>query len=170
MELSTEYGSGTSIVMTIPLQSAVISVLLVKVGTEVYALPSAVVVETRMLSADMTEVVDDSPILHIEGEDIEPIRLREFFRLSPDCEGAETHAVIAEGGERQIGIFVDSVVGEREVVFKRLKERYVQTPGISGGTILPDGRVALTIDVNGLSKIAGTKTGASSTDVIRAVL
>ncbi len=183
IDLSSVYGEGTHLKITLPLTVAIIQSLMIQVGGEVFGIPHASVVQTVMIDKKMIRTVDQNEVLRFRGEVIPLIRLNELFatdRLDLEREqtfsellaknvvsykkpelppmpsefGEENIYIVVLGvGERRLGIIVDSVVGQEEVVLKSLGD-YMDVKGLSGATIMGDGSVTLIIDVEELFDIS----------------
>lgn len=150
-------GFGSRFVLSLPLTLAVLDGMLVSVGAERYVLPLTSIIELLRPTPDqISNLVTQGNLIHIRGEYVRLIYLHELFNI----QGAITETTDAlivlveiEGGNK-IGIVVDEVQGQQQVVIKSLESNYRQIEGVSAATILGDGRVALILDVAGLQQIA----------------
>jgi len=150
IEAETIPGAGTKFTLQLPLTLAIISVLMVDVGDHVYALPSGAVVESlRYARRDLVRM-NGRDTLRVRDRIVPFVHLAELFGL-PAPEGDHAYAVIVGRGEKRLGLSVDRLRGQQDVVIKAL-DAVVSNPvvGIAGATILGDGRVVLILDVASL--------------------
>lgn len=152
VEISTTPGQGTDIRVKLPLTLAIIRALLVEVRGVTYAVPLASVSETLRLPAKQVERVRGKEVVVYRGNVVLPLlRLDRVFGLSgAGAESKDLFVVIANLFGKMIGIVVDRLVGEQEVVIKSLGKYIGEVPGLSGATILGDGSVAIILDVTSL--------------------
>jgi two-component system chemotaxis sensor kinase CheA len=150
IEAETLPGAGTKFTLQLPLTLAIISVLMVDVGQEVYALPSGAVVESlRYAKRDLVRM-NGRDTLRVRDRIVPFVHLAELFGRA-GAEGEHAYAVIVGRGEKRLGLSVDRLRGQQDVVIKAL-DAVVSNPvvGIAGATILGDGRVVLILDVASL--------------------
>jgi two-component system, chemotaxis family, sensor kinase CheA len=150
VQVWSEKGEGTKLTIKLPLTLAIIQGLLVRVGKEVYALPISSVVESLRIKPEEIQIIDNYEVFNLREDVLSLIRLNRLFKIEADKEQKFNFVVVVGSGEKMVGILVDSLIGEEDVVIKPLKDRFTSTPGIAGATILGDGTVALIIDVNQL--------------------
>ena len=159
IEVRSEAGSGTTFVVRLPLTLAIIDGLLIDIASENYILPLSAVEECIELSSADTEQSHGRNLVNVRGEIIPYVRLRDEFSLNgrrPEIE----QIVVAKLEGTRIGFVVDHVVGEHQTVIKNLGRMYQDIDGISGATILGDGRVALVLDLPKLAEKAETRENA----------
>jgi len=157
MSVVSEPGQGTRFIMSLPLTLAVLDGMVVSVGAEHYILPLTSIVETiRPRAAQIRQLANGAEVLAARGEYIRLVRLYEAFGIEGAVEMPEHGlVVIAEAeGSGQVGLLIDEMLGQQQVVIKSLEENYGQVPGIAAATILGSGRVALILDINGLGDLA----------------
>ncbi|MEJ5358164.1 MAG: chemotaxis protein CheA [Desulfobacterales bacterium] len=156
VEIRSEKGKGSVFRMSLPLTLAIIDGMVIRVAKETYVLPTiAIVRSVKPSAADLHTVFGQGEMLRLQGRLIPLVRLAEVYHLEGACrELAEAIVVVVEDGERQAGLVVDELVGRQQVVIKSLGETMKNIPGISGGAILPNGRVGLILDVGGLLRFA----------------
>jgi two-component system chemotaxis sensor kinase CheA len=150
IEAETIPGAGTKFTLQLPLTLAIISVLMVDVGSDVYALPSGAVVESlRYAKRDLVRM-NGRDTLRVRDRIVPFVHLAELFGREAAA-GDHTYAVIIGRGEKRLGLSVDRLRGQQDVVIKAL-DAVVSNPvvGIAGATILGDGRVVLILDVASL--------------------
>jgi len=149
IEINTELGKGTQIIIKIPLTLAIIQALLVKVADEIYAIPLVSVVEAVKISQDEVQTVEGKEIIILRDSVLPLVKLADVFDI-PAEEEVSPYVVVLAIGERRFGLVVDSLIGQEEIVIKSLGN-YIE--GISGATIMGDGRVTLIVDVAGLANL-----------------
>jgi len=156
VEIRSEKGKGSVFRMSLPLTLAIIDGMVIRVARETYVLPTiAIVRSVKPAAADVHTVFGQGEMLRLQGRLIPLYRLDDVFGLTGACRDlAQGIVVVVEDGERQAGLVVDELVGRQQVVIKSLGEAMKNIPGISGGAILPNGRVGLILDVGGLLKFA----------------
>jgi two-component system chemotaxis sensor kinase CheA len=158
VEIESEVGIGTVVRIKIPLTLAIIQALLVKVGSEIFTIPLTSVVETLRIFGDDIATIEGMEVIHLRQTTIPLIRLRRVFELPREVETAEKEfVVIIKTGSRHVGLVVDTLVGEQEVVIKPLADFLRKNSGFSGATILGDGRVSLILDVYELVNLVSDK-------------
>ncbi len=153
VDLETTVGKGTKFTLRLPLTLAIIRGLLVRVANVVYVLPLGSVVETLRVATQDIQSVRGREVVVIRGETVPLVRLRRTFgRVGAASEPSADAAYVVVVGlaDRRLGLVVDRLVGEQEVVIKSLNRFCGEVRGISGATILGDGNVALIVDVNGI--------------------
>ncbi len=141
---------GTRFTIRIPLTLAIVQGLLVRVGKEIYAVPITSVFETLRITEQDIKRIDNYEVFNLREDVISLIRLHKIFNISADEDREYHYVVIVGSGEKKVGLFVDLLIGEEDVVIKPLKDRFTKSPGIAGATILGDGKVSLILDVNEL--------------------
>jgi two-component system chemotaxis sensor kinase CheA len=153
IDLETTIGEGTRFALRLPLTLAIIQGLLVKVSGVVYVLPLGSVIETMNIDRKRIQTVNRREVVVIRGVTTPLVRLREVFTTRNFTSEPDTNSefvVIVGLAEKRVGLVVDSLIGEQEVVIKSLNRFCGEIRGISGATILGDGNVALIVDVNGV--------------------
>ncbi|MBI3616825.1 MAG: chemotaxis protein CheW [Candidatus Omnitrophica bacterium] len=148
IDIRSEVGRGTTFTFKIPLTLAIIQALLIAIGEEIYALPLESVVEILTVTPEMIDARDGHGALRIREHVIRSVDLEDVIGIrSASTPGQDTRraAVLADGA-RRAGIFVDEFLKETEIIIKPLPHQFAHVKGISGVTILGDGRVALILD------------------------
>ena len=149
VEVQSRLGEGSRFYLRLPLTLAIVQALLVKVGGGIYALPLASVTET--LRVPITDIQQQEAIL-LRGRVLPIVRLTQLFQCETESpvDARDILVVAVKVGERQIGLVVDRLLGEQEVVIKALGDLIGDVPGLSSAAILGDGTVALIVDVPAL--------------------
>ncbi len=149
----SEPGIGTKITIKLPLTLAIIQGLLIRVGPEVYAIPITSVLESQRILPDDIKLIDNYEVMNIRDEVVSLLRMDRLFGVKGDEVKKHLYVVVVGSEENKVGLIVDSLIGEEDVVIKPLRDRFTNSPGIAGATILGDGRVALIIDVSQLLEL-----------------
>jgi two-component system, chemotaxis family, sensor kinase CheA len=164
--LSTAVGAGMTVTLKIPLTLAIIEGLLVRIGGEFFVVPLSSVDGCIEIRRDELASLGHKRIVSYRDELVPFVLLRDFFEFGEDAvvSGAEAEPeieqmVIASAQEYRVGLVVDQVIGDYQTVIKPLGRMYRDVDGVSGATILGDGRVALIIDVNRLALVAQRESG-----------
>ncbi len=151
--VTTEHGRGSKFSIRLPLTLAIIQGLLVRVGREVYSIPIASVIESVRVKKSEINTIDNYEVLNVRNEVISVLRLSRLFNIKTTEEGEYCFVVIVGSQDKKIGIMVDNLIGEEDVVIKPLRDQFTQSPGIAGASILGDGSVSLIIDVTQLLEL-----------------
>lgn len=148
LDLDSVAGKRTSFMLTLPLTLAIIKAMLVQVGTQIYAIPLMNIRETVKIRKEEIKFIKDVEVITLRDEIIPLLRLdRELGVVSGKGQDEELSAVIVEGRTESLGLVIDQVIGEQDIVVKPLAWFVKKVKGITGATILGDGRVALILDV-----------------------
>ncbi len=155
IDIDSEVGRGTSIKLKIPLTLAIIQALLVGVQEEYYAIPLASVLETVRISKDEIYTVDNRSVMRLRNDVLSLVHIGDIFEVERIIDVAEHAYVVVLGlAESKLGLIVDSLVGQEEIVIKSLGEYLKGMEGIAGATIRGDGGVTLIVDVAALMQMA----------------
>ena len=150
VNVSSVKGKGTTFTIKLPLTLAIIQGLLVKVGTQIYSIPIASVIESQRIKPEEIKTIDNYEVLNVRNEVVSVLRLSRLFGIQPAKQEEYCNIVIVGSKDKKVGIMVDTLIGEEDVVIKPLKDQFTVSPGIAGASILGDGSVSLIIDVNQL--------------------
>ena len=152
MTINSEPGNGSTVTIRLPLTLAILDGQLASLGEQTYVLPLVSIIESLMITQDCLEAVTaEAELYRLRNEYIPIIRLAELLGMPnsrQDLVGGLLVVVEAEG--RRVGLLVDELLGQQQVVIKSLETNFRQIEGISGATILGDGTIALIIDVPGM--------------------
>jgi two-component system chemotaxis sensor kinase CheA len=151
--VTTERGKGSRFTIKLPLTMAIVQGLLVRVGREVYSIPIASVIESHRIKESEINTIDNYEVLNVRNEVISILRLSRLFNIRNVSDSDYRFIVIVGSQEKKIGIMVDALIGEEDVVIKPLRDQYTNSPGIAGASILGDGSVSLIIDVSQLLEL-----------------
>lgn len=155
IDIESEFGVGTTLKLKIPLTLAIIQSLLVGVQEEFYAIPLASVIETVRISQDEIYTVENKSVLRLRNEVLPLVRLADIFGVDSVFDNSEQAYVVVIGlAENKIGVIVDFLIGQEEVVIKSLGSYLKGTEGIAGATIRGDGRVTLIVDIAAMMQMA----------------
>jgi len=160
IQLDSVPGKGTTVRLRLPLTLAIMPVLLVQVGDEIYALPLRSVLETSSIRSREIHQVEGAELLHLRGETLPLLRLRKMFasQLRED-EPSEGKVVILAIGDRRVALLVDDLIGQESTVIKPLGSYLHHCASIAGATVSGDGRVRLVLDPPGLLASVGASLG-----------
>lgn len=156
VSVTSEEGAGSTFTIQLPLTLAILDGQLVRVGKEIYVFPLVSIVESLSVKKNQISSVGDSADLLKLREDYIPIiPLHEAFGIQPDSTDIENSlVVVVESENAKVGLVVDELLAQQQVVIKSLESNYRRVDGISGATILGDGTVSLILDIPGVVKIA----------------
>lgn len=151
VEVKTAYGQGSTFIIRLPLTLAIIQALMVRLGDEKYAISLGSIQTIEDIPVSEIKYVHAKEVIHLRGNVIPLIRLRDVLEVPGEHEEQENiTVVIVSKGDKQAGLVVDSLIGQMEIVIKSLGKYISINKMISGATILGDGSVALIIDANAL--------------------
>ena len=151
VEVKTKYGEGSTFSIRLPLTLAIIQALMVKLGDEKYAISLGSIETIEDIPVSDIKYVHAKEVIHLRGNVIPLIRLRDLLDVTGEPEESENiTVVVVRKGDKQAGLVVDSLIGQMEIVIKSLGKYIRINKMISGATILGDGSVALIIDANTL--------------------
>lgn len=156
IQVETNLGQGTRFQIILPLTLAIVPSLLVRVHQSTFAIPLVMITETLRLEQQDVKYVYRKPVTLLRGNVLSLIRLSDIFKHSQSEEQRKyLFAVVVQSGKQRVGLIVDSLIGQEEVVVKPLGAFIGDIPGVSSAAILGEGQVALIVDVFSLFKLAG---------------
>lgn len=155
IDVDSEFGKGMTLKLKIPLTLAIIQALLVIVQEECYAIPLASVLETVRVGQDEIYSVEGKSVLRLRNEVVSLVRLGDIFGVDSVFQNTEEAYVVVIGlAENKIGVIVDFLVGQEEIVIKSLGYYLSGTEGIAGATVRGDGKITLIVDVAAMMNMA----------------
>jgi len=155
IDIDSEIGVGTSMKLKIPLTLAIIQALLVGVQEEYYAIPLASVLETVRISKDEIYTVEGRSVMRLREEVLSLVHIGDIFEVERILDASEHAYVVVLGlGTSKLGLIVDTLVGQEEIVIKSLGDYLKGIEGVAGATIRGDGGVTLIVDVVALMSMA----------------
>ncbi len=155
IQIASQWGRGTRITICLPLTLAILDGQLVTIGQDCYIIPLLSIIESVQARPEMiNRVAGRQEVLRFRGQHLPILRLYKLF----GAKGAVTELhkgllVVVEADGRQIGLFVDDLLGQQQVSIKSLEKNFRRVTGVAGATILGDGRVGLILDISGLVRI-----------------
>ncbi|MFA6137646.1 MAG: chemotaxis protein CheW [Sulfurimonas sp.] len=166
IDIESEIDVGTSMKLKIPLTLAIIQALLVGVQEEHYAIPLASVLETVRISKDEIYTVENRSVMRLRDDVLSLVHIGDIFEVERILDSGEHAYVVVLGlGSSKLGLIVDTLVGQEEIVIKSMGDYLKGIEGIAGATIRGDGGVTLIVDVAALMQIAkGVKAKAMVED------
>lgn len=164
VEVRSAPGEGSTFTIRLPLTLAILDGQLVRVGTDTYIFPLVSIVESLQSRSELvSQVAGGCDVFQLRNEYVPIIRLFEIFTIEPDSQSLDDSLlVVVECDGEKVGIVVDELLGQQQVVIKSLEQNYHRVEGVSGATILGDGTVALILDIPGIVKLAGVKHQGTS--------
>jgi two-component system, chemotaxis family, sensor kinase CheA len=151
VEIDSVEGQGMKVSVRLPLTLAIMDGMSVGVANETYIVPLASVVESiHMTASDVKSVGGTGRVVEVRNEYLPLMRLDELFDVPRSVEHSGGIMIVVEAEGGRIALLVDDLIGQHQVVVKNLEANYRKVPGVSGATILGDGRVALILDVSWL--------------------
>jgi two-component system chemotaxis sensor kinase CheA len=162
IDIRSTRGKGSRFTISLPLTLAIVDGQSVCVGEETYIVPLVSIVESLQIKASgVNRLSNAGEVISFRGDYLPLLRLHDLFGVEPRSRAVqEGLVVVAEGDGQRVGLFVDDLRGQQQVVIKSLERNYGQVPGVSGATILGDGSVALILDVAGLIRSASRRAAA----------
>jgi two-component system chemotaxis sensor kinase CheA len=159
IQVESEKGKGSSFRVNLPLTLAILDGQLVQVGTETYIIPLITIVESLQPQKELINRVSGDMVLYrLRENNVPVIPIFNLFNIPCEFEHIENSLlVVVEADGQKVGLMVDDLLAQQQVVIKTLNDNYQQVEGVSGATILGDGSVAMILDVPGIISMALTK-------------
>ncbi|MBI5429285.1 MAG: chemotaxis protein CheW [Nitrosomonadales bacterium] len=157
VDVTSRQGQGSTVSIRLPLTLAILDGMSISVGDQVYIIPLSFIVESFQPKAGEINGISgqQGQVVHVRGEYLPLIALHQVFNIQTRItDPAEGILVLLETEGKKVALFVDELVGQHQVVIKSLETNYRKVPGVSGATIMGDGRVAMIMDVAALVKMA----------------
>ncbi len=156
IEIQTVVGKGSTFVLNIPLTLAIIQALLVERGEQPYAIPINSVTEILRIPKKEIHTIDGNDTITLRDHVLSLVTLEKTLQTKDDnvSDDGIKKVVVVNDGVNQLGVVVDNLIGEEEIVIKALSEHFANVKGISGASVLGDGRIALILDTVAIIKEA----------------
>ena len=150
VDLESEVGKGSQIIIKLPLTIAIIQALMVEVERSIFAIPLSTVIEAVRISRHDIKTINGREVLHLRDRVLPLIRLAQEFDIPTDAERERFYVVVAALGDRRVGVVVDELRSQEEVVIKSIWDYLETVKGVSGATITGEGKVVLILDTSEL--------------------
>jgi two-component system chemotaxis sensor kinase CheA len=156
VDVTSRFGLGSTVTIRLPLTLAILDGLSVAVGDQIYIIPLSFIIESFQPKAgDLNDISGQGQVVRVRGEYLPMITLHQVFNIKPKItDPTEGILVLLETEGKKVALFVDELVGQHQVVIKSLETNYRKVVGVSGATIMGDGRVAMIMDVGSLVKLS----------------
>ncbi len=148
--MSTSKGAGTTISLWLPFTLAIIDAMMTSINGQIYAAPMSSVVESHCFEGPEIRLIRNREVVQLRGEVLPLIDMYGFFALELAPKKDSVNTLIVQSRERRAAIMVDELIGHQQIVVKSLDKHLRNTRGISGGTILGSGKIALILDVDSI--------------------
>lgn len=145
--VSSSKGAGTTFSLWLPFTLAIIEAMLIGIDDQTYAVPMGTIVETHRYEKGEVKLIRNREVVQLRGEVLPLIRMREFFGIDK-TEKESINTLVVQSRDRRAALEVDELIGHQQIVVKALDQRLRRVRGISGGTILGSGKIALILDVD----------------------
>lgn len=154
IDIESSLGNGSTFIIKLPITLAIIQGLLTKSGNEIFAIPLSSIVEVLRIRKSNIKTIDGHAVIRLRDTVLSLVHLSHIFNVTSNGRRKEWMYVVVIGlAEMRVGIVVDALLGQREVVIKSFGEYLGNVPGLAGSTILGDGSVIMIIDVGQLMEI-----------------
>ena len=161
MTLDTTRGQRTAFRIVLPVTLAITDAMIVHVGDRLFAVPQSSVREVAEVDPGGIRALENNELVTHRGHALPVVRLARVFGIQGSGR-ARLHMLVVGDGASSVGILVDRISGQREIVVKTIVDRLVKVPGVSGATELGDGRLVLILDLPALTRLARTRVSAAS--------
>lgn len=149
--VTSSKGAGTTFSLWLPFTLAIIEAMLVGIADQTYAVAMGTIVESHKFEKDEIKTIRGREVVQLRGEVLPLIRMREFFGMARPPETPEgINTLVVQSRDRRVALQVEELIGHQQIVVKGLDRRLRKVRGISGGTILGSGRIALILDVDSI--------------------
>jgi two-component system chemotaxis sensor kinase CheA len=149
--VTSSKGAGTTFSLWLPFTLAIIEAMLVGIADQTYAVAMGTIVESHKFEKGEIKTIRGREVVQLRGEVLPLIRMREFFGMAKPPETPEgINTLVVQSRDRRVALQVDELIGHQQIVVKGLDRRLRKVRGISGGTILGSGRIALILDVDSI--------------------
>ncbi len=148
--VNTSKGAGTTFSLWLPFTLAIIDAMLVGIAGQNYAIPMSTIVESHKYDLGEIKLIRNREVVQLRGEVLPLIRMRQYFGVEPGPKKDYINSLVVQSRDRRAAVEVDDLVGHQQIVVKALDQRLRRTKGISGGTILGSGKIALILDIDSI--------------------
>jgi len=146
--VTSSKGAGTTFSLWLPFTLAIIEAMLVGIADQTYAVPMSAIVESHKFETEEVKFIRAREVVQLRGEVLPLIRMRNFYGVGDQKELGPINALVVQSRDKRAALVVDDLIGHQQIVVKSLDKRLNRVKGISGGTILGSGRIALIVDVD----------------------
>ncbi len=160
VDVESEKGIGTTFTLTLPITLAIMKVLMVRVGNGTYAVPLSSISETLSISHDSLQSIENRKVFNLRGELLPVTWLKSVFDIEGDAGTERSFAVIVGFGERRMGLLVDELLRQNEVVIKTLGEYLEDIKGLAGAAEVGKHETVLVLDIEGIIEECTARRGA----------
>lgn len=159
VDIASKLGEGSTITIRLPLTLAILDGQLIRVGGNIYIFPLISIVESMQCRSEyVNQLAGGQQVFRLRDEYVPIIELSKTFSIPSDTDSIEgALMVVVEFDGQKVGVIVDELLGQQQVVIKSLEQNYKQVEGVSGATILGDGTVALILDVQSIVDLFSQK-------------
>ena len=162
VEVESDQGKGSQIIIKLPLTIAIIQALMVEVERSIFAIPLSSVIEAVRITKSDIKTINGREVLHLRDRVLPLIRLAQEFEIPADPDRGRYYVVVAALGDRRVGVVVDELRSQEEVVIKSIWDYLENVKGVSGATITGEGKVVLILDISELVQNAKAWHGTAS--------
>ena len=151
VDIESRKGGGSRFIITLPITLAIIKALIISCAGRTYAMPITSVLETLLINVSDIKTIERKEVIHLRESTLPLLRLDTFFRIEhPQQPQEQLYAVVVGAAEKRLGIVVDDLLGQQDIVIKSLGEAFKRFKGISGAADLGDQRTILVLDIGGM--------------------
>lgn len=147
INVDSKFGTGTKFKIKLPLTLAIIQALMISVRNEIYAIPLSSVDETTIITEADIKMVQNQEVIMLRGNVLPLYRLGKLLEVPDEAANDDMYVVVVRRADKQIGLVVDSLIGQQEIVIKSLGKLLAGVPGIAGAIVAGDGNVRLILDI-----------------------
>lgn len=148
--VSSSKGAGTTFSMWLPFTLAIIEAMLISIADQTYAVPMSTIVESHRYLPSEVKTIRSREVVQLRGEVLPLISMRTFFGVEARARSDSINTIVVQSRDRRAALEVDDLLGHQQIVVKSLDQRLRKVKGISGGTILGSGSIALILDVDSI--------------------
>ncbi len=151
VDIETRKGKGSRFIITLPITLAIIKALIIECSGRTYALPITSVLESLLMTDNEIKTIERKEVIQLRESTLPLLRLERYFDISRSIDHPKEFYVVVVGvAEKRLGIVVDNLLGQQDIVIKPLGESFIKIRGISGAADLGDQRTIIVLDVGGI--------------------